>query len=299
MVTLRVVGQSVNLRSEPSAAGGQSTVIKSLARDTLVVQDRPAPGHPDWVKVNSASETTGFMKRMLLCQDSPGQPIDVPTDLMKAYNDAIVKATNDFDDVRYELGAKNPNTGHVDCSGWIRFINRIAFNAVNLASGTIVFSSDILSMLNTHSDHQVSLPGYRIGQIVSIDDIDRLTFRPGLLIGLNFRDYNWETGQQRVFEIDHIVQTMQVDGTLYITQSSSSGDGVNRVRLGRRSSEGAPGVGWLSSVSSLIDNNRMHIIDVFRLANLGPAPPAAPGEAPPSPEALELPEPDLSVAPPG
>jgi hypothetical protein len=36
------------------------------------------------------------------------------------------------------------------------------------------------------------------------------------------------------------VQTMQSgDGTLYITQSSSSGDGVNRVRLGRRSSEGA------------------------------------------------------------
>jgi hypothetical protein len=237
------------------------------------------------------------MKRMLLCQNNPGQPIDVPADLLKAYNGAVVKSTSDFDDVRYELGAKDPNTGQVDCSGWIRFVNRLGFNAVNAMAGHHVFSPDILDLLNTHSDHQVSLPGYRIGQIVSVGDIDRLAFRPGLLIGVNFGDYNWERGQGRVFEIDHIVMTMQTDdGTLYITQSSGSGDGVNRVRLGRRASAGAPGVGWLSTMSGLIDRNRMHVIDIFRLAQLAPPPPAPAAIVP---QSLELAEPDLSVAQPG
>jgi hypothetical protein len=295
MVKLRVLGDSVNLRSVPSSAGGQSTVIEAVAGGEMVDQEGPADDHPDWVKVRSASGSRGFMKRMLLCQNDPGQPIEVPANLLRAYNDAIVNATSDFDGVRYKLGAKDPNTGLVDCSGWIRFVNKLGFNAVNQEAGRKVFTSDILGMLNTHSDHQVSLPGYRVEQIISITDIDRLNFRPGLLIGLNNGDYNWERGQGRVFEIDHIVQTMQTgDGTLYVTQSSSSGDGVNRVRLGRRASEGAPGVGWLSSTSRLLEANRMHVIDIFRLANLAP-PPVGPAEE----EPLELSEPDLSLAPPG
>lgn len=297
MVKLRVLGDSVNLRSVPSSAGGQSTVIEAVAGGQLVDQEGPADDHPDWVKVRGASGKRGFMKRMLLCQNDPGQPIDVPANQLKAYNDAIVKATNDFDDVRYELGKKDPNTGLVDCSGWICFVNKLGFNAVNQAAGHRVFAPDVLRMLNTHSDHQVSLPGYRVEQIISIGDIDRLNFRPGLLIGLNNSDYNWERGQGRVFEIDHIVQTMQTgDGTLYVTQSSSSGDGVNRVRLGRRGSEGAPGVGWLGSTSWQLEANRMHVIDIFRLANLAPPSPIGPQV---DEEALELSEPDLSLAPPG
>jgi hypothetical protein len=297
MVKLRVLGDSVNLRSEPSSAGGQSTVIEAVAGGELVDQEGPASGHPDWVKVRSASGIGGFMKRMLLCQNDPGQPIDVPPNLLKAYNDAIVKATNDFDNVRYKLGKKDPNTGLVDCSGWICFVNKLGFNAVNQAAGRQVFTSDILRMLNTHSDHQVSLPGYRVEQIISITDIDRLNFRPGLLIGVNYSDYNWERGQGRVFEIDHIVQTMKTaDGTLYVTQSSSSGDGVNRVRLGRRGSEGAPGVGWLSSTSPQLEANRMHVIDIFRLANLAPRPSSEPQD---DEKYLELSDPDLSLAMPG
>jgi hypothetical protein len=296
MVKLRVLGDSVNLRSEPSAAGGQSTVIEAVAGGQLVEQEGPADHHPDWVKVKNAGGTTGFMKRMLLCQNDPGQPSDVPANLLKAYNDAVVKATSDFDNVRYKLGKKDPETGLVDCSGWICFVNRLAFNAVNQAAGRTVFSSAILEMLNTHSDHQVALPGYRVGQIISVTDIDRLDFRPGLLIGLNFGDYDWERNQGRVFEIDHIVQTMQTgDGTLYVTQSSSGGDGVNSVRLGRRGSQGVAAVGWLKSTSQLLEANRMHVIDIFRLANLTAPALAAPG----ADEPYELGKPDLSRAPPG
>jgi hypothetical protein len=36
MVKLRVLGDSVNLRSEPSSAGGQSTVIEAVAGGELV-----------------------------------------------------------------------------------------------------------------------------------------------------------------------------------------------------------------------------------------------------------------------
>lgn len=271
-------------------------MIEAVAGGQLVDQEGPANGHPDWVKVKNAAGTRGFMKRMLLCQNDPGQPSEVPSNLLKAYNDAIVKATNDFDDVRYKLGKKDPETGLVDCSGWICFVNRLAFNAVNQAAGRTVFTSATLEMLNTHSDHQVALPGYRVGQIISVTDIDRLDFRPGLLIGLNFGDYDWERGQGRVFEIDHIVQTMQTDdGTLYVTQSSSGGDGVNSVRLGRRGSAGVPAVGWLKTMSQLLESNRMHVIDIFGLANL--TAPASMG--PQADEPLELGTPDLSRAPPG
>ncbi|TWB49379.1 hypothetical protein FBZ94_113114 [Bradyrhizobium sacchari] len=97
---------------------------------------------------------------------------------------------------------------------------------------------------------------------------------------------------RRVFEIDHIAQTMQTDdGTLYVTQSSSGGDGVNSVRGG----EGVPGVGWLKTMSQLLEANRMHVIDIFRLANL--TAPASMG--PQADEPLELGQPDFSRAPPG
>jgi hypothetical protein len=52
--------------------------------------------------------------------------------------------------------------------------------------------------------------------------IESLPLRSGLLIGINFGYYDWERGQGRVFEIDHIVQTMSsANGSIRVTQSSS------------------------------------------------------------------------------
>ena len=101
---------------------------------------------------------------------------------------------------------------HIRCRLWIpwRFLSKqLRINAVNQAARRRFLRPIFCFCLKTHSDHQVSLPGYRVEQIVSITDFDRLGSCPGLLIGLKFCDYNWERGQGRVFEIDHILQAIE------------------------------------------------------------------------------------------
>jgi hypothetical protein len=285
MVQLKVVASEVNLRTEPSSAKGAATVIRALPRGTLVQQRNPAPGHPDWVEVDSDMGERGFMKRMLLARVAPGAIAAPPAALLAAYNNAVWRDTEDFNDVTYKLGKKDPTQGQVDCSGWIMFVNRRAFSAVNASAGSTVFSQQTLGLLNTHSDHQVSIPGYRAGQIFSIDDVNGIPWRPGLLIGINFGNYGWEMNQGRVFEIDHIVQTVtSPTGVMYATQSSSGGGGVNRVKL----------AGWLEQAATVIATNRAHVVDIFQLAVLtGPA--AAGGQ----PARLELDAPDTANTPAG
>ena len=287
MVQLKVVASEVNLRTEPSSAKGAATVIRALPRGTLVQQRNPAQNHLDWVEVDSDMGERGFMKRMLLAQVAPGAIAAPPAALLTAYNGAVWADTENFNDVTYKLGEKDPTQGQVDCSGWIMFVNRRAFNAVNTAAGRQVFSPQTLSLLNTHSDHQVSIPGYRAGQIFSIDDVSTIAWRPGLLIGINFGNYGWEMNQGRVFEIDHIVQTVtSPTGVMYATQSSSGGGGVNRVKL----------AGWLEQAATVIATNRAHVVDIFQLTVLtGPAGAAAAGPA----QGLELDAPDTANTPAG
>lgn len=260
MVKLEVTTDEVNLRSEASAAQGQATVVAALPRGTAVEQGDYVRGDPSWVKVTGPGGKSGFLKRMLLCQAEPGNLREVEPQLLEAYNKAVWEATNQYDSVKYKLGAKRPDQGQVDCSGWIAFINGKAFSAVNRVAEEKRFEDDALGKLNTHSDHQVSLPGYSVGQIYSMGNVSSIAWRPGLLIGINFSDYDWEKNQGRVFEIDHIVQTVQdpaADGKMYITQSSSGGGGVNKVPLSE----------WLQGrVATLCASNRLHVVDAFSLA---------------------------------
>ena len=147
-------------------------------------------------------------------------------------------------------------------------------------------------LLNTHSDHQVAMPGYREKQLFSKGHAKQLLKRPGLLIGLNFSDYVWEKGQNRVFEIDHIVQTV-VDpkGNLCITQSSSGGGGVNMIDFAT----------WIggAAVLKLLNNNRLHVFDVFRIANLDALHTFEIDGVEAPPADLEIPEQDVSETPAG
>jgi hypothetical protein len=284
LINLEVVAGTANFRSEPSSANGDATVIASFPVGTQLTQLSYVQDHPDWIHAKAPDDRIGFMKRSLLAQVNPGILIEVDPELLAAYDQAILLATAQYDGVKYGLGSKQPSEGKVDCSGWIAFINRLAFNAVNAAAGSKVFSTRALEMLNTHSDHQVSVPGYEAGQLFSCAYVDTIPWRPGLLVGINFGDYDWERGQGRVFGIDHIVQTMSgSDGSMRITQSSSSGGGVNLMPLDD----------WFGKVSEFIPKNCLHVVDIFALAEL-----ARGREVSPSLD-LELPELDVSRAPPG
>ncbi len=122
-----------------------------------------------------------------------------------------------------------------------------------------------------------------------MDEVSHVSWRPGLLIGINFSDYDWEKNQQRVFEIDHIVQTMaSPEGTNYITQSSSGGNGVNRMAMKDLLS---------GKIERLRAANRLHVVDLFAVADLQPPGPGPTPQA--TPQALELPELDVSETPAG
>lgn len=286
LATLTVRTSDLNLRSEPSASGGNSTVIRVLHKSDAVALHAYHAADPSWAKVATADGVEGFVKRMLLYQGGPGLPAAVPEPVLKAYNDAVWKAANDYDHVTYELGAKDPRKGTVDCSGWVAFINRLGFNAANAVAGVPLFSAADLQLLNTHSDHQVSIPGYKLGQLFSLEYISTLSWRPGLVVGINFADYDWEQNQGRVFEIDHIVQTVRSpEGTLYITQSSSGGGGVNRVKL----------VDWLKGrIETLRAAHRVHVADILGLGG-----DASVMGATADRRDLELPELDTSRTPAG
>jgi hypothetical protein len=259
MVGIEVTVDEVNLRSEASAEHGQATVVAVLPRGALVDQGDYVRSDPSWVRATAPDGKKGFVKRMLFCQRQPGTLRTIESELMSAYNKAIWDATHRYDSVTYKLGAKDPTQGKVDCSGWIAFINRLAFTAVNQAAGQKYFDDAALGRLNTHSDHQVSLPGLSCGQIYSMGNINSVAWRPGLMIGINFSDYDWERGQGRVFEIDHIVLSMQDPGSgaMFVTQSSSGGNGVNKV----------PMSDWLERVKNRRDANRLHVVDVFSLGS--------------------------------
>lgn len=286
MVKLEVAAERLNLRTEPSSAKGQATVIEVLPRGSIVEQIDYVKRDPSWVKATASSGHSGFVKRLLLYQVEPRDLDHVDEGRLTAYNDAIWQSTAQYEAVTYLLGAKDPRGGTVDCSGWIAFINRLAFSAVNKTAGEQLVTDHTLARLNTHSDHQVSLTGYSAMQIFSVDSVTALLWRPGLLIGINFSDYDWEKNQGRVFEIDHIVQTMQSpDGALYITQSSSSGGGVNKVLLQE----------WLRGTEKQRVDNRLHVVDAFSLC----ASPGAAGSRGLGSASLELEELDTSSTPAG
>ena len=286
IATLNVTVDDLNLRAEPSTRHGNATILKVLHRGDAVEHIKYTLSDPSWATVRAADGTIGFVKRMLLYQSNAGNLGEVRADLMTAYNKAVWDASLRYDRVTYKLGAKNPNDGRVDCSGWIAFINRLAFNAVNTAAGWHMFDRSALELLNTHSDHQVSIPGYIATQLYSLENVSSLPWRPGLLIGINFADYDWEKDQGRVFEIDHIVQTMaDGNGEIFVTQSSSGGGGVNFLRRDA----------WLrGQVETLRSRNRLHVVDIFALGQ-----PQTLREAPMEKELLDLPELDVSRTPAG
>ncbi|MGU3494560.1 hypothetical protein ACLBXM_11005 [Xanthobacteraceae bacterium A53D] len=282
---LDVIVSEANLRREPSSASGAASVIATVPRGTQVTQIAPARGQVDWLEVQTADGQRSFIKRMLLAQAHAGAVGPVEPALLSSYNTEVWRASEAHEAVTYKLGAKDPRDGQVDCSGWIAFVNMLAFGAVNAVAGRRLFTPAMLRLLNTHSDHQVSMPGYRIGQIFSGPALDEVDRRPGLLIGINFSDYAWERGQNRVFEIDHIVLTVAApSGVLYVTQSSSSGGGVNRVKLD----------GWLAGTRTLAGDYRLHAVDLFGLLSAEPM--ARPDDEDPG---LEMPELDISRTPAG
>jgi hypothetical protein len=249
-----VTANSLNLRK---ALGIDAPIIKVLKRGALVEFIREGEVQGWWRVCPGGAQLEGYVAKQYLAPASGGGVPDLP-----GVNEILWRATQTaLGRVRYQLGAKHSESGAIDCSGWVAEITRQAFNAVNRAAAPdVVFHSADHRAFDTHSDGIVSGIERRTGKILHGPDIKQASLREGMLIAINFGNYSWELNNPpRVYGIDHIVQVVRnpADDQLFISQSSSSGGGVNVVRL----------TNWLDQLKSLVVSGRVHAVDPFGLAD--------------------------------
>lgn len=194
------------------------------------------------------SGLTGFVRRKWLMQYFSDQPKMQNADRSVIAN-LIARRTSEFDGIHYHLGEKAKTwkalkvNGYVDCSGWIYLLAKEIIETVKV---------DVpQESLNTFSDEQITSLGKRNGVILSGHWLSDAMFQPGCIIGLDFAEYSWD--RNRPLDIDHIVIVGEDKDGRFISQSSSSGGGVNRVPFDR----------WLKSTDSLRKNGRMHLVDIL------------------------------------
>lgn len=248
-IVYRCVATALNLRETPAG-----TVFAELLYGDLVdveVKQLEAV----WTRVSVLSGLNagreGYVRRKWIAQKFDDRPAAADVDRRKATT-IIEKRTAEFDAVRYKLGDKAKTwaqlrtLSYVDCSGWTFLLAQelIAAYSLSLKPGA----------LYTHSDMQVTASGRSTKRIVSGDLIVEENLEPGCLIGIDFAEYSWD--RNRPLDIDHVVMVGGERRDKYVTQSSSSGGGVNRVPLKK----------WLDSTASLRRAGRMHMVDLLEPA---------------------------------
>jgi hypothetical protein len=215
--------------------------------------------------VGVGSNETGFVARRYLAPVSSGT---IP--VFKSANSKLWDLSQQAVQakVSYCLGHKAKNLsfsgqaisgGSIDCSGWVEFITRSAFEVINTSAAETVFDGSDISTLETHSDGIIAEIGKRTGKTLGGQEVAEINLREGMLIGFDSGQNKWES-KDRTYGIDHIVQIVRSpDETLFITQSSGSGKGVNLKRLSE----------WLGRQKSLgyMDKNRIFAVDPFALAD--------------------------------
>lgn len=200
---------------------------------------------------------------------------DIPGSI-KAFNKALLTLALDYDHVTYGLGCKGEIRGGklvfqkgkssagrqcdgnmVDCSGWLAAACTLALRSVDEKLALRVGKA-----MATHSDGQIVNIKKLGSKVWSGDEILKLDqsggMRPGMLIGANFGDHDWE-GAGRAYGIDHIlVYVENANGTAALLQSSSK-LGVNMISWDS----------WRGKYAQLIKIGRVHIADIFGIDGFG------------------------------
>lgn len=239
---------ALNIRSTPKGA----IVGELRLGDSVSVSDSKAS--LEWVEAEVTSGVSagrsGFVRRKWLAQQFSAPPTLVNVDRSDIAA-LIANRTAEFDSITYGLGKKAKSWADlrsarvVDCSGWVYLLSK------EILEGTT--ASGFAKKLYTFSDEQITKVGDASKKIISGRFLLPQHFEPGVLVGLDFSEYSWDRG--RPLDIDHIVAIGADASGLFVSQSSSSGGGVNRVSLDR----------WLSSLGSLPALGRVHLVDLMDL----------------------------------
>ena len=158
--------------------------------------------------------------------DAPAVPAASGVTLTSAY-----ELTQQYDHVKYGFGARDPDTGKVDCSGWVIELVNSSMAEVNEQAGRDVFSkADRFGPGEDVAASIVEKAVERSGVMLEGRDVNASNLREGMVIGEDNGQTDWDHGR---FEgIDHITMVVRdpTDGQLKISQSRG-GEGVELMPL--------------------------------------------------------------------
>ncbi|AVQ08311.1 TPA: peptidoglycan-binding protein [Xanthomonas vasicola pv. zeae] len=157
-------------------------------------------------------------------QSAPAQPANAAAHGIALH--AAYDLTNKYDHVKYGLGAKDPDKGRVDCSGWVVEMQNATMDEINKGAGKAIFTKD--EKFSTGFDsasellHKAEL---RSGVLIQGKDVTAQTLKEGMIIGEDNGPQSWDKGRYK--GIDHITMVVRdpKDGQLKISQSRG-GEGV-------------------------------------------------------------------------
>jgi len=139
--------------------------------------------------------------------------------------------TQQFDHVRYGLGAKRPETGKVDCSGWVVHLQNATMDEINQKAGRDVFSPEQrFSPGYTSAAGLIQQSEKRSGMLLTGRDVNAETLREGMIIGEDNGRTSFDAGRYR--GIDHVTMVVRdpASNALMISQSRG-GEGVELTPL--------------------------------------------------------------------
>lgn len=131
-----------------------------------------------------------------------------------------------YDHVKYGFGAKNVETGRVDCSGWVTHLQNSTMKEINAKAGHTVFSKD--ELFSPGYDNAAALvrkSEQRSGVMIEGKAVTAAVLKEGMIIGEDNGRTSWDKGFYK--GIDHITMVVRdpKSGELKISQSRG-GEGV-------------------------------------------------------------------------
>ncbi|ATS62387.1 peptidoglycan-binding protein [Xanthomonas citri pv. fuscans] len=139
---------------------------------------------------------------------------------------AAYDLTNKYDHVKYGLGAKDPDKGRVDCSGWVVEMQNATMDEINKGAGKAIFTKDEKFSPGFDSASELLRKAeLRSGVLIQGKDVTAQNLKEGMIIGEDNGPQSWDKGRYK--GIDHITMVVRdpKDGQLKISQSRG-GEGV-------------------------------------------------------------------------
>lgn len=243
---MECIASALNVRTEPNGR------IAFEVRQGDILAVSPEDLDAVWCRAQVLNGVSagreGWVRRKWIIQHLRDEPRFESRGRRRAAK-VIEEFTTEFDWVAYQLGSQPRSwealrqAKRVDCSGWVFLLAKEIIGACALNLDYRIFA--------TYSDQQVVRCGVHVQQIVSGRFITDRHFIPGVLVGVDFSEYSWD--RNRPLDIDHVLMVGDGPSGAYISQSSGSGGGVNRVPLAR----------WIASQRSLISGGRVHLVDLL------------------------------------